>query len=141
MKWKALLAGAVVLALASMPLASYRAQAPTPGDSDISPPLKAATPAPTAPPAPVPPKAAARCVPPSAPAAKDMTVEQLLTRLAEIKAKREELAKQEKELVEVLKKKLTEQKERLQKLGVAADGLSRFPDRAPGSSLRSSWSE
>jgi hypothetical protein len=57
--------------------------------------------------------------PPSGP--KDMTVEQLITALADLKARKAELEKQEKELSDAVKAKLKEHKNRLHQLGVPLD--------------------
>jgi hypothetical protein len=46
------------------------------------------------------------------------TVEQLIGQLVRIKAQEEELARQKKSVVDALKKKVREQKEQLQKLGI-----------------------
>jgi hypothetical protein len=52
---------------------------------------------------------------------KAMTVEQLITALADLKARKAELEKQEKELTEAVKAKLKEHKNRLHQLGVPLD--------------------
>jgi hypothetical protein len=62
-----------------------------------------------------------------------MTVEQLLSCLAEIKAKEEELAKKKQSVVDVLKKKLQKQRERLKELGVTDDHVVPPPPPTYGS--------
>ncbi len=52
---------------------------------------------------------------------KSATIDDLLNKLQGLKAQRAELDRLEQELVAVLKEKLKEQKERLQKLGVTVE--------------------
>ncbi|MDY3551836.1 POTRA domain-containing protein [Gemmata sp. JC717] len=68
--------------------------------------------------------------PPAAPVAPpqtEKTVDDLLTELERLRAQQTELAKREKELTEALRKKLQQQTERMQKLGVAPKAPE--PDR------------
>lgn len=55
---------------------------------------------------------------PPPPSPSDLTVEQLIGQLGRIKTQEEDLARQKKAVVAALKKKVREQKEQLQKLGV-----------------------
>jgi hypothetical protein len=64
---------------------------------------------------------AAACIDGAPAEPKRMTVEQLIAALAEVKAKKAELEKREKELVEAVKAKLKDQQDRLHQLGVPLD--------------------
>ncbi|MDY3560187.1 hypothetical protein R5W23_001412 [Gemmata sp. JC673] len=69
-------------------------------------------------------------VPPAAPVPPpqtEKTVDDLLTELEQLRVQQTELAKREKELTEALRKKLQQQTERMQKLGVAPKAPE--PDR------------
>jgi hypothetical protein len=65
----------------------------------------------------------------SAPA-KEKSIEELLARLDAIKAQQEELEKAKKETVALVKERLKQQKERLQKLGVSAEDEPVVPQAA-----------
>jgi hypothetical protein len=64
---------------------------------------------------------AAACIEGAPAEPKRMTVEQLIAALADVKARKAELEKREKELVEAVKAKLKDQKDRLRQLGVPLD--------------------
>ena len=73
---------------------------------------------------PAPASAVAPAVPP--------TLEQLIDRLAAIKAQKEQLEKQEKALANEIRKKLAEQQQRLKKLGIEKDGPAPTPAQTLG---------
>jgi hypothetical protein len=91
---------------------------PAPTASDTPPPVfRGQAPDATGPRTPIqttPPAPAYAPLPPAAPP----TLEQLLDRLAAVKAQKEQLEKQEKTLADEIRKKLAEQQQRLKKLGV-----------------------
>ena len=60
----------------------------------------------------------ASCAVPPAKVSEPQTVDELLNALATVKAKQDELAKQEQTLKATLKKKLQEQRDKLKKLGI-----------------------
>jgi hypothetical protein len=66
-------------------------------------------------------------------AAKDTSIDELLSRLDAIKAQQEELEKAKKEAVSLLKEKLKQQKQRLQKLGVSVEEETPPPAISSGS--------
>ena len=65
-------------------------------------------------------------------AAKDKSIDELLSRLDTIKAQQEELDKAKKETVALLKEKLKQQKLRLQKLGVTVEDETPPPQVSSG---------
>jgi hypothetical protein len=75
------------------------------------------TPAPTPPPP----------LPPTPPEPKATTVEEMIQRLVEIKAKKDALAREEQEVIAALKKKTQEQHELLRKLGITLEELPPTP--------------
>jgi hypothetical protein len=112
---------------------------PTPPLPPVSGPSTALPPGPAAagdtafPTASVPPPAASTPAPPPTrrEALKAKTIDQVMTRLAAIKDQQAELEKEKKEAEAVLKEKLKEQKEKLQKLGVNVDEKDRPPVKKP----------
>jgi len=70
---------------------------------------------------PVPPPARPPDAPASQPAPAGMSIDQLMEQLTRLRAQRAELEKLEKEVMDALKEKLKEQRQRLQKLGVPVE--------------------
>jgi hypothetical protein len=74
--------------------------------------------------------------PPSLERLKAEGIDELLSHLDMIKAQKAELEKVEKEMVTVLKEKIKEQKQRMQKLGVSVEENGAVPLSSPTGSLR-----